>query len=548
MNRLIAALLGCVLLTSFPSFSASLPFNDWFYRRFHASELRVRPIEGIQERISDGKLHLTLKDFLELVLKNSTDINLIRLNVYTQADQITAAKAPLDPVLQFGFSTLRSVTPQFTEIGGAETLSSLTQNSFINYTQLLPTGQTVTASFNALRTTSNSEFNFYNPNINGILNIQILQPLLQDRTRIQFKGPLQIARTQLLITSEQSEGTIADDIAQAAVQYWEAVRARDFIKVEQQTVDLAKKSYDRDKLALDLGAIAKLAIYQSETQVAERNRDLIQAQYAYRTALDPLRRLMGADTTPELRSLEIVLDDDPATLPTETAILPYEDALAAALRARPEVSAARRRVGIDEINARIAHNSLLPRLDLLAQGSGTGLAGNQAASVSLIGTPIPATTSGFGTSLGQALLFSSPTYGAGLTFTFHVRDSASSAQLSDALVNRTRDLYTQRQIQQQITLDVRQAITSIELAKNSIEAARKARDLALKNVEAEQQRYELGGSTAFEVLDSQNRLANAENALLNAFVGYQEAYVSYERSTWSLLDGLGMVLETPKVK
>jgi outer membrane protein TolC len=50
------------------------------------------------------------------------------------------------------------------------------------------------------------------------------------------------------------------------------------------------------------------------------------------------------------------------------------------------------------------------------------------------------------------------------------------------------------------------------------------------------------------VLDSQNRLASAENALLNAFVGYQEAYISYERSTWSLLDGLGMVLETPKVK
>jgi outer membrane protein TolC len=468
--------------------------------------------------------------------------------VYTAADQITAAKAPLDPFLQFGFSTLRAVSPQFTEIGGAETLSSLTQTSFVNYNQVLPTGQTVTASFTALRISSNSEFNFYNPNINGILNIQVLQPLLQDRTRIQFRGPLEIARTQLLITSEQSEGQIADDLSQAAMQYWEAVRSRDFIKVEQQAVDLAKKSYDRDKLALDLGALAKLAIYQSETQVAERNRDLIQAQFQYRAALDGLRRLMGADGTPKLRSLEIVLDDDPAALPTQTAILPYEEALAAALRVRPEVSAAQRRVGIDDINARIAHNSLLPRLDLTAQGSGTGLAGNQAASVSLIGTPIPATTSGFGTSLGQSLLFNSPTYGAGLTFTFPLRNSAASAQLSDAFVNRSHDLYTQRQIQQQITIDVRQAITSIELARNSIEASRRTRDLALKNVEAEQQRYELGGSTAFEVLDSQNRLANAENALLNAFVGYQEAYISYQRSTWTLLDGLGMVLETPKVK
>jgi outer membrane protein TolC len=115
-------------------------------------------------------------------------------------------------------------------------------------------------------------------------------------------------------------------------------------------------------------------------------------------------------------------------------------------------------------------------------------------------------------------------------------------------VNRTRDRYSELQVKQQITLDVRQAITMLELANSTIEAARKARDLSVKNVEAEQQKYELGTVTAFEVLDSQNQLASSENALLGAFVGYQEAYMSYQRATWTLLDGLGMVLETPKVR
>ncbi len=70
------------------------------------------------------------------------------------------------------------------------------------------------------------------------------------------------------------------------------------------TVDLAKKSYERDKLALQLGALARLDIFQSETQVAERNRDLVQAQFTYKTQLDGLRRLIGADLTPELRNTE----------------------------------------------------------------------------------------------------------------------------------------------------------------------------------------------------------------------------------------------------
>jgi outer membrane protein len=130
--------------------------------------------------------------------------------------------------------------------------------------------------------------------------------------------------------------------------------------------------------------------------------------------------------------------------------------------------------------------------------------------------------------------------------TLPLHSKAAESQLADSLVNKVRDQYTERQVEQQITLDVRQAIDSLELADASIDAAKQARDLAQKNVEAEQQKYELGSITAFEVLDSQSRLASAESALLNAYVGYQQAYISYQRATAVLLDGLGMVLETPK--
>ncbi len=94
--------------------------------------------------------------------------------------------------------------------------------------------------------------------------------------------------------------------------------------------------------------------------------------------------------------------------------------------------------------------------------------------------------------------------------TLPLHSKAAQAQLADALVNKTRDAYTERQVQQQITQDVRQAINALDLANASIDAAVLARDLAQKNVEAEQQKYELGSITAFEVLDSQTRLATAE--------------------------------------
>jgi outer membrane protein TolC len=115
-------------------------------------------------------------------------------------------------------------------------------------------------------------------------------------------------------------------------------------------------------------------------------------------------------------------------------------------------------------------------------------------------------------------------------------------------VNKTRDRYNERQVRQQVTLDVRQAINAIELAAATIEAAITARDLSVKNVEAEQQKYELGSITAFELLDSQNQLATSESALLDANVVYQQAWISYQRATWTLLDGLGMVLDPVKIR
>jgi outer membrane protein TolC len=526
---------------------ASLPVPAWFERRLYPDIVQAREVQGIPDRIVEGKLSLTVKSFLELVLKNSTAVNLVRLNVYGVSASILATKAPYDPTTSLGFNTFRSVSPSVSQISGASTLSTLTQNSTVQYQQLLSTGQTVSAGYTASRDSNNSAFNLLNPSIFSTFSFTAFQPLLQDRSRIQVRGPLEIARTQLTITSKQSEAQIADLLATAAVNYWQAVEMRDSVKVYQQTLDLAQKSYARDKQALDLGALAQLDIYQSESQVAGRKRDLIQAEYGYRAGVDQLRRLMGADLTPALRAVVIVLEDDPSSLPSKAAILPFEDALSAAMRVRPELDAAHRAVTVDEINAKIARNLLVPRLDLTVQMQSGGLGGNQVAIAGPLGITTPAMSGGIGESLGQLFTLNSPSYGAGVQLTLPWRSSAARAQLAQTLVARTRDQYTERQVREQIVEDVRNALNSIDLADATVQAAIVARDLAQTNVDAEQQKYELGTITAFELLDSQTQLATSESALLSAHVGYQQAYVAYQRATWTLLDGLGMVLETPKV-
>jgi len=257
--------------------------------RLRGPSVQVRDVQGVQERVQDNKLYLRVKDFIALVLKNNTEINLTRLDVLTAADAILGAKAPFDPNVTASFNSNRQEQPQFSQIGGAAQLNSLSQVSNLGYQQTLSTGQIINFGFNANRFSSNSQFNIINPNVFTGLNFAVTQPLLQGRRNLQFRTPLMIARTQLLITSEQSEARIADLVANAARQYWDAIQARDNIKVQQQAYDLAQKSYERDKLALDLGALPALDIFQSQSQVAQRKVAVIQAQYFYRDALDMLR-------------------------------------------------------------------------------------------------------------------------------------------------------------------------------------------------------------------------------------------------------------------
>jgi outer membrane protein TolC len=371
------------------------------------------------------------------------------------------------------------------------------------------------------------------------LTFNITQPLLQNRTNLQNRAPLMIAQTRLLITTEQDEGHIADSLASAARQYWTAIQARDSIRVAQRSLDLAQRSYERDKQALDLGALPKLDIYQSESEVAQRKLDLVQAQYAYRAQLDVLRRLIGADLQPDTRTMEMVLEDDPATLPPRT-IDSLDVALDRAMRTRPELSAIRRNESLDELNVRVSRDALRPQLNLNVQGGSNGLGGDQVPVTGLAGGPTTFIPGGLGDALNQLFRFNAPWYQAGLQFNLTFRNSTAQASLANALVNKARDRYTERQQQQQIILDVKQSLDSLALAKAAIEAASNARELSAKNVDAEQQKYELGATTVFELLTAQSQLATVENSLLNAYIGYQTAFINYARATWILFDELGV--------
>jgi outer membrane protein TolC len=138
--------------------------------------------------------------------------------------------------------------------------------------------------------------------------------------------------------------------------------------------------------------------------------------------------------------------------------------------------------------------------------------------------------------LEQVGAFDFPTYGFSVQLRLPIRNRTAEAALGDALVGQRRSLFQLQRAEQQVRLDVRNAIHQFEQAKLGMAASRIARDLAQKNLEAEQRKYELGAQTIFFVLDAQTQLAQAEQNLLQSQVSYQRALTALDRATGTLLE------------
>jgi outer membrane protein len=483
--------------------------------------------QGFQQYVKDGKLQLSLADAIRLALANNTDIKLGEAPIDTAKYGIDFARAPFDPSLVAGFNTLRSQSTTL-QTQGLPVPSQLLQTYQLGVSKTFETGTNVQVSTSADKSSTNSAFSPGgppNPAVFGNFNFSFSQPLLRGAWVLPNRGPILIAQRNLAQARATFKQEVSGTILNVVGQYWNVVSARESLAVQRKSLAEAQQSYDHDKLALEKGALPPLDIYRSESQVATVKVAVIQAEYALKEAEDAFRRVIGADVDPNIRALDVDLTEQ-AEPTGELMTIDIATALEKAMAERPELEVQRLQLANDDLNIKIAHNGLEPNLSL----TGTYQANGQ-----------NKTTNGpFLEALGQTYGFDFPTYGFGLTLNFPIKNHAAEASLGNAEVTKRRDLYSDRQLHQQITQDVSNSVHQLEQSKLSMEAAKIALDLAQKNLQAEQRKYELGAETLFVVLQTQTELASAEESLLQAQVGYQLAVVSVDNATGGLLDHFGV--------
>ena len=148
------------------------------------------------------------------------------------------------------------------------------------------------------------------------------------------------------------------------------------------------------------------------------------------------------------------------------------EAIRKALAFRPEVRQSRKNLEIDDYNIRRYTNAQRPDLSLTASYSATGLGGNLHETSLLGGTSRLLEAGGFPAAMNQLFQFAFPTYSVGVTLDLPLRNRRAAVDLANSALSKKRNMYELRSLEQDIRLEVLNAITGVELSKAANPAGR----------------------------------------------------------------------------
>lgn len=513
----------------------------WMRQVFRPSDTKVT-VEGpvhLKDFVVDGKLTLSLKNYLDLVVANNTDVAVQRLSIESPKNAIQRAFGVFDPTLSSNFNATRATTPATNQLQGAQVLSNLNQPFNARFTELLPTSTTVFSQINWSKLSTNDQYSLFNPAYTNTWQMGFTQPLLRNRGAYITKLPITIARA----TRQQVDFSIYDSVLRLLVTaegaYWDVISARENLKVNRAALELAQKSLERTNREIELGATSELERFQPEQNAATAQINVTRTEYQLRQFEDALRRQIGADIDPDVRTLPVVLTEDPTKLP-DTTKYDRDQLVQTALENRPDLKAQKLALDINDLQIKNALNSLKPLFNLNGsyQTYGRGGPGYNRST-----TPPTFMPGGPNDAWSQMFGFNYNTFSFGLQLNLPLRDRAGAANLADAAVAKRLSALRERGLQQQIRQEVLNAVTGVESSREGVRLAQIAVDYAQKRADADQKRYDLGVINIFFLLSAQNDLTTAQSNLVNQTVTYKRNLLTLQQRLGTLLTDRGIVIQ-----
>lgn len=399
-----------------------------------------------------------LRDCIDYALEHNITIRRNRINVESTQEDVKTAKADFLPSLS-GNVSQRVVNRPNSASG------------------------TIISGDNI--TTSESKTSY-----NGSYGIDANWTVYNGSKRVNTVKQQQLNTRMAELTVDQSENSIEESITQLYVQILYSAEA---VKVNESTLEVSRKEFERGQALFDAGSIASSDLAQLEAQVSNDNYQLVTSQTTLQNYKLQLKQLLELDGDFEMNLYLPQLDDSSVLIPLPTK----EDVYQTALNLRPEIESGKLNIEASDMNIKIARAGYIPTLSLSA-GIGTTNANGSDFSFS------EQVKQNWNNSLG-------------LTLSIPIFDKRQTK----SAINKAK---LQRQTSQLDLMDEQKTlyktIESLWLSANSAQQQYVAATQKLKSTQASytlvSEQFNLGMKNTVELLTEKNNLLSAQQETLQA--------------------------------
>lgn len=311
------------------------------------------------------------------------------------------------------------------------------------------------------------------------------------------KLDVDMAKETVLLTRQQLVAYEQQILLRAVVAYMEVRRALQTVDLRQANVRLLTQELQAAQDRFDVGEVTRTDVSQAEAALAAARSNLTSAQGSLIQANLEYEAAVGhaPGTLAPASNL--------GTIPSQVS-----DAINVAIQTHPSMDVARRQITLADLAVAQADAAMKPSIDLTGSYA--------------LSRDIDESSNSRGGSVGISM--SAPIYSGG----------AIASARRQALVNRESQLANLRVVTSDVTLDVGNAFSSIQISRAATVSGKeqvRAAEVAFEGVREE---ANLGSRTTLDVLTQ-------EQDLLDARVSYLSAQVDEVEARYTLLSTMGLL-------
>ena len=304
------------------------------------------------------------------------------------------------------------------------------------------------------------------------------------------------AKTGVDVAGFEAEITKRDVMAMVGLLYIEALRADEAVKAREADIELSRQLLKLAKDRRAAGMATGLDVTREEVQLENNRQRLLVSQNEQESARLNVIRALGITF-----DVQLTLTDELKFIPVEPERT--ETALTTAREQRFELRAQESRQKLIALSLSSAMSERLPSVSLNGDYGWIGVKPEDAMATRSVG-----------------LMFSVPIFDGG----------QRESRISETRSRVRQESIRMKDISDQVTLEVRHALLTLESSTQQVAVAEKGLELALKELAFARDRFAAGLGTHIEVTNAQTSVARARDNHIEALFRFNASRINLERA------------------